>query len=58
LVERVDLLFDQGEVVQRVEHEVLAIVGTRMPPVRPDAREASYVRNWAVAGGVGGEKLL
>jgi hypothetical protein len=26
LVERVDLLFDQGKVVQRVEHGVLALV--------------------------------
>src|SRR4051794_32186234 len=30
LVESVDLLLDQGEVVQRIEHEVLAFVGTRM----------------------------
>src|SRR5689334_11367881 len=30
LVERVDLLLNQGEVMQRVEHEVLALVGARM----------------------------
>ena len=31
LVERVDLLLDQRQVVQRIEHEVLALVGARMP---------------------------
>ena len=30
LVERVDLLFDQRQVVQRIEYEVVALVGTRM----------------------------
>src|SRR6476659_2209248 len=30
LVESVDLLLDQGEVVQRIEHEVFALVGARM----------------------------
>ena len=30
LVERVDLLLDQSQVVQRLEHEVLALVGARM----------------------------
>ena len=30
LVESIDLLFDQGQVVQRIEHEVLALVGARM----------------------------
>ena len=30
LVERVDLLLDQRQVMQRVEHEVLALVGARM----------------------------
>ena len=31
LVERVDLLLGQSKVVQRIEHEVLALVGARMP---------------------------
>ena len=30
LVERADLLFQQGQVMQRVEDEVLALVGARM----------------------------
>ena len=30
LVERVDLLLEQGEVMQRVKHEVLALVGAWM----------------------------
>jgi hypothetical protein len=30
LVERVDLLLNQGEVMQRIEHEVLTLVGPRM----------------------------
>ena len=29
-IERVDLLFDQRQVVQRIEYEVVALVGTRM----------------------------
>src|SRR4051794_6319919 len=30
LVESIDLLLDQGEVMQRIEHEVLALAGTRI----------------------------
>src|ERR1700722_1737883 len=30
LIERVDLLFDQRQVVQRIEYEVVALVGTGM----------------------------